>query len=137
MPGQPQKLLVDTGPLIALFVARDKHHRRAVEFTKSCTATLFTTWPVVTEACFMLNARGKAALIAMIDSPALHVEDLKAADLGRLRELVEKYPRMDLADASLIVLAEYLGVVDIVTIDRTEFEAIYRTKAGHSFVNYF
>jgi len=85
----------------------------------------------------MLNARGKAALIAMIDSPALHVKDLEDADLGRLRELVAKYPRMDLADASLIVLAERLGVVDIVTIDRTEFEAIYRTKAGHSFVNHF
>ena len=137
MPGQPQKLLVDTGPLSALFVARDKHHRLAVEFTKSCTAIQFTIWPVVTEACFMLNARGKAALIAMIDSPALHVEDLEAADLGRLRELVVKYPRMDLADASLIVLAERLGVVDIVTIDRTEFEAIYRTKAGRSFVNHF
>lgn len=137
MHGQPQKLLVDTGPLIALFVARDKHHRRAVEFTKSCTASLFTTWPVVTEACFMLNARGKAALIAMIDSPALHVEDLDAADLRRLRELVAKYPRMDLADASLIVPAERLGVVDIVPIDRTEFEAIYRTKAGQSFVNHF
>lgn len=137
MPGQPQKLLVDTGPLIALFVARDKHHRRAVEFTKSCTATLFTTWPVVTEACFMLNARGKAALIAMAASPALHVADLEAGDLGRLRELVVKYPRMDLADASLIVLAERMGLVDIVTIDRTEFEAIYRTKSGQSFVNHF
>lgn len=137
MREQPQKLLVDTGPLIALFVARDTHHRRAVDFTKSCTASLFTTWPIVTEACFMLNARGKGALIAMAETPALHVEDLKAADLGRLRELLAKYPLMDLADASLIVLAERLGVVDIVTIDRTEFEAIYRTKTGQSFVNHF
>ena len=85
----------------------------------------------------MLNARGKVALIAMVDSPALHVEDLKAADLGRLGELVAKYQRMDIADASLIVLAERLGVVDIVTIDRTEFEAIYRTNARQSFVNHF
>jgi len=29
-------------------MARDKHRRRAAEFTKSCNAILFTTWPIVT-----------------------------------------------------------------------------------------
>lgn len=101
------------------------------------TGDLFTTWPVVTEACHFLNQTGKAALLAMLDAPRMHVEDLYPADRVRLRALVRKYESMDLADASLVAIAERLGVLDIATVDRTEFEAIYRTVSGHSFVNHF
>lgn len=137
MPRLPAKIIVDTGPLIAWHARRDPHHGRAIDFAKAVTGDLFTTWPVVTEACHFLNQAGKAALLAMLDAPRMHVEDLYPADRARLRELVRKYERMDLADASLVVIAERLGVLDIATVDRAEFEAIYRTGSGRSFINHF
>jgi len=41
---------------------------------------------------------------------------------------------MDLADASLVWLAEHLGVLDIITLDRRDF-GIYRTARGKSLRN--
>lgn len=117
---------------------RDAHHRRAIEFAKAVTGDLFTTWPVVTEACHFLDQAGKVALLAMLDAPRMQVEELYPADRARLMKLVRKYDeRMDLADASLVVIAERLGLLDIATVDRTDFEAIYRTRSGHAFSNHF
>ena len=43
---------------------------------------------------------------------------------------------MDLADASLVWLANNIGITDIITIDRADF-AIYRTAKGKPFRNLF
>ena len=55
---------------------------------------------------------------------------------GALLELLERYGDhpMDLADASLVLLAERIGVSEILTIDRREFDS-YRTRNGQSLVN--
>lgn len=80
MPRLPAKIIVDTGPLIAWHAKRDPYHKRAVEFAKAVTGDRFTTWPVVTEACHFLDRAGKSALLAMLDTPRVHVEELSRAD---------------------------------------------------------
>jgi predicted nucleic acid-binding protein len=50
MQSWPRNILVDAGPLVALFLADDRHHRDALEFARKNTANLLTTWPVLTEA---------------------------------------------------------------------------------------
>lgn len=57
MQNYPPNILVDAGPLIALYRQRDKHHRRVIEFAGTCRSDLFTTWPVLTEAAHFLNER--------------------------------------------------------------------------------
>lgn len=48
-----------------------------------------------------------------------------------MSQILAKYPGADLADASLVIVAERLGVTDLATLDRTDF-SIYRTRTGRS-----
>ncbi|MCC6472216.1 MAG: hypothetical protein IT514_00580 [Burkholderiales bacterium] len=64
------------------------------------------------------------------------VIELGLGDVPRMGQILAKYPASDLADASLIVVAERLGVTDIATLDRLDF-GIYRTRHGRAFANCF
>jgi hypothetical protein len=44
-----KKILIDSGPLIALFDASDKHHARAINFIKNNSSILITTIASITE----------------------------------------------------------------------------------------
>jgi len=50
-----QNILIDTGPIIALFDRDDKYHDRIVEFIKNKKYKFITTTAVVTEAMHMLD----------------------------------------------------------------------------------
>ena len=51
-------ILVDTGPLIALFDRRDALHERGTRTLKTRRSRLFTTIPVSTEAFHILSREG-------------------------------------------------------------------------------
>lgn len=136
MRSYPQSILVDAGPLIALYRQRDAHHRQAVEFARVCRSDLYTSWPVLTEAAHFLNERGRVALMQGIERGAFGAIELSVSDVPRRRQILGKYPGADLADASLIVAAECLGTTDLAMVDRADF-AIYRTRSGRAFVNHF
>jgi predicted nucleic acid-binding protein len=127
-----RSIIVDAGPLVALFRARDAHHQAAMSALESTRAALLTTWPVVTEACHFLRQDGKRALLSFIRRGALRLEPLSTDDLPRLDELLSRYEQMDFADATLVVLGERTGVAEIFTIDRRGFEA-YRMRGGRRF----
>ena len=127
-----RSIIVDTGPLVALFHARDEHHEAAKAVLESSRALLVSTWPVVTEACHVLGRDGKRALLALIRRGGLRIEALSVEDVPRLDELLARYERMDFADATLVLLAEKTGLTEIFTIDRRDFEQ-YRTRAGRRF----
>jgi predicted nucleic acid-binding protein len=127
-----RSIIVDTGPLVALFQARDKHHAAARAALESTGALLLTTWPVVTEACHFLGQDGKRALLTFIRRGGLQLEDLSVEDVPRLDELLARYAQMDFADATLVLMAEKTGITTIFTIERRDFEA-YRTRSGRRF----
>jgi predicted nucleic acid-binding protein len=127
-----RSIIVDAGPLIALFKARDRHHQAAKAVLEANPALLVTTWPVITEACHFLRQEGKRALLGFIRRGALGLEPLTVEDFSRFDELLARYEQMDFADASLVLLSEKTGIIEIFTIDRRDFEA-YRTRAGTRF----
>lgn len=130
-----KSILVDAGPLIALGVPRDKHHARAISFAQANTAALVTTWPVITEAAHFLKS-DKRRLLELVRSGALIVEEVKRDDMPRMLALIDKYPQADLADASLVLVGERLGITDVATVDVADF-SIYRTLTGRAFRNVF
>ena len=124
-----RNIIVDTGPLVALFHARDKHHEAAKAVLESNPAALVSTWPVITEACHFLAQAGRRALLTFVRRGALRLEALSVEDVPQLDELLARYERMDFADATLVLTAEKTGITEIFTIDRRDFEA-YRTRSG-------
>lgn len=124
------RLLVDSGGLVAIANERDRLHRAAVAALGEFFGDLVTTWPAVTEACYIVPAHLNAPLIDKLAGPRWQVLGMDGA-ARRVAELLRKYSDrpMDLADASMIWAAEHTGALQILTADRVDFE-IYRTRAG-------
>ena len=127
-------ILVDTGPLVALFDPQDGQHDRCVKALKGIRKPIITTTPVLTEAFHMLGPAsiGSDRLRDFIEGGGLLVWFFERAALTRAFELMEVYADhpMDLADASLVAAAETLGTRQVFTIDRRDFET-YRVRRGH------
>jgi len=122
-------VLVDAGPLVALIDAGDRSHDACVKTLRSLRDPLITVWPAFTEAMYLLGGswRAQNALWSRLETDALALAPLDAADAPRMRELMEKYRDlpMDLADAALVRVAEREGLARIFTLDRRHF-SIYR-----------
>ena len=135
-----QNILADAGPLIALFRKSDRYRPAARRFFESYRGRVLTTWPVVAEVCYMLgfSAERQTAFLTWIQRGGLQVVDLNAQGVARVIDLMRKYADqpMDLADASLVWLAEREDVTDVITIDRRDFLA-YRLSSGKAFRNVF
>lgn len=129
------KVLVDSGPLLALFNASDKWHGIVLIWLRRHEAVqLVTTWPVLTEVCALLSRRvGNPAALdflrwvlrggVTVDEPAPH----SLAQLLAISERFSDLP-LDLADASIAEAAARLRTRQVLTID-ADFD-IYRDAAG-------
>ena len=132
-------VLVDTGPLVAIVDESDKDHRRCVNVLKQLVDPLVTTWPAVTEATYLLGQTrnpldSQDALLATIERQVVVVADLGPKDVPRLRALIRKYRDlpMDLADATLVCVAERDGIRQVFTLDTRDFE-VYRIGRRETF----
>lgn len=127
-------ILADTGPLVALFDPADSDHKRCAKLLASIEEPLCTTVPVLTEAFHLLTpgSTGSQRLMDFVMEHGLQVWFLDDSALVRAFELMIRYAdhSMDLADASLVVLAETLKLRKVFTIDRNDFSS-YRIKQGH------
>jgi uncharacterized protein len=129
--------LTDAGPLIALIDKADGDHARCVAALDDLDAPLVSTWPVFTEACYLLGDRvgwqGQDALWRLVLRDDLQLVEMSAAMRGRSRDLMAQYRDlpMDLADASLVALAESKRLRRVFTLD--EDFRVYRLPGRRSF----
>lgn len=128
-----QRILVDSGPLIAWFNRSDQQHDRCRAFFDSYSGTLLTTWLVLGEVCFLLPGHRVAPFLDWVADGGATVFDLPPSATADIAALMRKYADrpMDLADASLVWLSARTGIKDILTIDHADF-AIYRDANGHA-----
>jgi uncharacterized protein len=127
-------ILVDTGPLVALFDPADDSHARCVQRLREIAEPLWTTLPVLTEAFHLLTPAsvGAQRLMDFVAERGLALWFASEETVERAFELMRRYADtpMDFADASLVTAAEALGTRKIFTIDRKDF-AVYRIRRGH------
>jgi predicted nucleic acid-binding protein len=122
---------------VALVDAGEPDHERCRQALKQLEPPMITTWPVVTEAMYLLgDAAGwnaQRALWQMIERNALELSELQAIDVARVRVLMEKYrdTRMGIVDATLVAVAESRGLKRVFTLD-SDFRA-YRYCNRESF----
>lgn len=135
----PSRIVVDSGPLIALFTPEDQHHAQAMRFVQTARAVLTSNWAVVTEVTHLLSFHLHAPLnfLTWIQRGGIELIESDIGDLTRIIELMRKYADlpMDFADASLVALCERLDVRDIASVDR-DFR-VYRFRGRQSFRNVF
>ena len=133
-------IAVDSGFLYALADASDAWHWRAMSQRQTLEEGWVTSWPVLSEVCLLFIRRlgTEPAVVLMADVAAGLVEvwSPPAAALAKVAPLMRKYAAlpMDLADASLVLLAEHLGHGRILTTDERDFGA-YRWKSRKPFKN--
>jgi predicted nucleic acid-binding protein len=123
-------LLVDTGPLVAASDTDDAHHQACRVLLEDDPGPLVTSPMVIAEAAYLLDRQlgpaAEAALFASITDGSLRVENLGHVDWERIGELVATYADLRLGgtDASLVALAERLGVATIATLNRRDFTVV-------------
>ena len=119
-----KNILIDAGPLIALFDKRDKYHSSILSFLPQIKDRLITTWPVIAEVCHMLSFSVSCQLdfLTWCERGGLKIEGIAETDMKRLIALTRKYDNvpMDLADATLMILSERLEIPEIISIDEKE-----------------
>lgn len=120
--GRPA-LIVDAGPLVAVFDTRDRHHAVARERLEGHPGPLVVPSLVVAEVAYLLGtrlgARAEVLLAANFADGRLLCEPVHPADWLRIAELAARYADLPLGlpDASLVAAAERLGIVDVLSFD--------------------
>jgi uncharacterized protein len=133
-------IIADTGFFFALASQRDRYHQAALLALKAIKEPLITTYPVITETCYLLLSTGgnfaQCNFLKNLAAGASEVFHLQENHLIRMIELLENYADlpMDMADASLVVLAEHLGHGRILSSDRRDFN-VYRWRNTQPFEN--
>ena len=121
-------MLVDTGPIVAILSESDEHHTACVEQLRQIRGPLLTCWPVITEAVWLLRAYPKAVetLLSSFKSRPFALLPLGEADLPEIVSILGKYKDLgiQLADASLIHLANREAIETIFTLDRRDFGVV-------------
>jgi predicted nucleic acid-binding protein len=128
-------IAVDTGPIVALFDKNDVKHHTCVETFKAIREPLFTTWPVITEAFHLLGFSHTVQddLWEFIERGTVLISDLDRTLVKTCRKLMKKYHDlpMDIADASLVAMADAESIRTIFTLDK-DFK-VYKTKQNKHF----
>ncbi len=133
-------VLVDSGPLIALFNGADRWHDPVLAWLRDKPrATLLSTWPVATEVCALLARRiaNDCALdfLRWVQRGALALQPAAEGSVTEVLRLSERFADLpfDLADASIAEAAARLKIRHVLSLD-ADFD-VYRDRAGRPLVN--
>lgn len=131
-------LIADTGPLVALYDAQDRHHEAVRALLQKGQGAMLVPAPILTEVDYLLRKflGVDAALdfLAGFRAGSFTYEAQTRADLERCAEIMSEYRTADigLADASIVALAERRNVYRVLTIDERDFRLL-RPRSGQAF----
>jgi predicted nucleic acid-binding protein len=124
-----QRILIDTGPLVAILSDTDQHHQSCVDQLANLRPPLLTCWPVITEALWLLRRDPNATdgLFVAFENGLLALLPVDETAMAWLKAFLRRYHKVrpDLADAALVYLAEREGISTVFTLDNRDF-SIYR-----------
>ena len=123
-------ILVDTNVLVAAAARRDNNHEVALELLETVPDDLLVPPTVIAEVCYLLQEAsgvgGEVRFLKSFELGELQLADLTMADVARMAELTEDYGDLRLGgtDASLVAIAERLGISEVATFDRRHFGVV-------------
>jgi predicted nucleic acid-binding protein len=116
-------ILCDAGVLLCLVDRTQPQHKAYRNKVMRLAKPLVTTWSCLTEAMYLALHRGgwqmQKQLGQLLLDKLLVVYNIQESDFSRLLALMEQYRDrpMDLADATLVLVAEKTGYLQILTLD--------------------
>ena len=123
-------VVVDTSVLYALVDASDAAHQRAVEALGSEVEAVIVPQATLPEVCYLIGSRLGAVregeFVRHLTASDWRLEPLTDADLPRVSALMHEYAdaKLGFVDASVVAVAERIGVTRIYTLDRRHFTMI-------------
>jgi len=129
-----RRVIVDTGPLVALLDKADRRHAWARETVGGIRHPLYTCEAVITEASHIVRRvpGGRRAIMDLLAGGVVALAFRMDAELRELRSLVERYATvpMSIADACLVRMSELLPDASVLTFD-SDFR-VYRRAGRHA-----
>ncbi len=117
-----RRVLLDTGPLVALLNQRDQYHAWSKHQWAAAVPPFQTCEAVLSEACFLLRSvpNGSRAVMELLRREVIEVTFRVAEHLDPVARLMAKYADLpvSLADACLVCMAEISPEGPILTLDR-------------------
>ena len=125
------RVVVDTGPLVALLNRSDRHHDWVRQFLDTVEPPVFTCEAVISEACFLLSRirDGQDAVLELLSKDILKVDFRLSSEVDSVRALMKKFQRvpMSFADACLVRMSELEPRSRILTLD-SDFRVYRRNR---------
>ena len=133
------RILIDTGPIYALFHSRDNEHKNIRKFLSENSYRFISTLAVFTEVSYFLseNINAQLSFYEWVTNSGILIADINQHDMPRIAELTKKYSDlpMDFADATLVVAAEKTGIREIISLDK-DFD-VYRLPGREKIKNVY
>ena len=118
---KPQKVILDTGPLVAYLNKNDRYHEWTIAQFETMIPPLLTCEAVLSESCFLLRHYQKGAVNVMnlIERELLAIPFRLGDEFSAIKALLDKYKNipMSLADGCLVRMAEQIANSVIFTLD--------------------
>jgi predicted nucleic acid-binding protein len=115
------RIVVDTGPLVALLNGRDRHHDWVRQVLDTVEPPVFTCEAVISEACFLLSRirNGQDAVFELLSNEILKVDFRLTSEVDAVRALMRKFQSipMSFADACLVRMSELEPSSRLLTLD--------------------
>ena len=125
------RVIVDTGPIVALLNRRDNHHLWARDVLDTLEPPVFTCESVISEACFLLGGLtgGPDAVLDLLVADVVRVDFPLESEIAPIRGLMRKFMNvpMSLADACLVRMTEIEPQSVVVTLD-SDFRVYRRNR---------
>jgi predicted nucleic acid-binding protein len=131
-------ILLDTSGLLAAIDGSQSQHAKAAAALHHASGPLLLSPFVLAELDYLLATRVSAdaerALLEEVARGAYRLEPFTAEDVASASAILGRYRDLGigLADASIVVLAERYGVLDVLTLDHRHFQAL-RGPGGRRF----
>lgn len=128
--------IMDTGPWVALIDRSESRHNECVDWLKNFSGKLYSTEAVLTEVLYILNfsIRAQCAALDFVLESVVEIVPSSTESLKRAKSMMKKYADlpMDFADATIVCLAEEIGIPNVATFDKKDF-AIYKLPKKKNF----